>query len=124
MKLNVLFLAVIILLAGCADNRPVIGEYPKSGIASWYTARRTATGERFKSNDLTCAMRRRGFGKFYKVCNASNEKCVVVRHNNFGPSKRLYDKGRIIDLSRSAFSQIADTKEGLVKVTVEELLAE
>ena len=66
-------------------------------------------------------MRRRDFGRYYKVCNLSNNKCVVVRHNNFGPSKRLFDKGRIIDLSKKAFSEIADIKDGVVKVSLEEL---
>ena len=40
---------------------------------------------------------------------------------DFGPSKRSYDKGRIIDLSRRAFLQIADLKEGIINVTVEEV---
>ena len=59
-------------------------------------------------------------GRYYKVCNIANGKCVVVLHNDFGPSRHLYDRGRIIDLSKTAFSRIADPEEGIIKVTVEE----
>lgn len=113
--------AILIFLSGCADNSPVVGPYPKAGLASWYVARRTATGERYKSQDLTCAMRKFGFGKHYRVCNNANNKCVVVRHNNFGPARHLYEVGRVVDLSKAAFSQIADLKEGIIKVTLEEV---
>ena len=112
---------VILFLCGCADNSPVVGPYPDKGIASWYSAKYTATGEKFNSDDLTCALRKREFGKYYKVCNAMNNKCVVVRHNNFGPAKPLYVRGRTIDLSKAAFSRIADLDDGIIKVTVEEI---
>ena len=111
----------LLFLGGCADNHPVIGPYPKTGMASWYSDKMTMTGEKSDGNYLTCAMRRTDFGKRYKVCNMANDKYVIVRHNDFGPSKRSYDKGRIIDLSRSAFSLIADIKEGIISVTVEEV---
>ncbi len=113
--------AMLLSLAGCVDNKPVTGAYPKQGIASWYSAKFTATGERFDSNALTCAMRKTDFGKYYKVCNTDNNKCVVVRHNNFGPARRLYVKGRIIDLSKAAFASIAELREGLIKVTVDQV---
>ncbi|MFA5276775.1 MAG: septal ring lytic transglycosylase RlpA family protein, partial [Candidatus Omnitrophota bacterium] len=99
---------------------PVTGTYPKIGMASWYSAKITATGERSDNNDLTCAMRKTDFGKRYKVCNIANDKCVVVRHNNFGPSKYFYDKGRIVDLSKAAFFRIADLNEGVIKVIIGE----
>lgn len=117
-----LILLFFIFLPGCGqDNMPVSGLYPKEGLASWYVAKRTATGEIFKKNELTCAMRKRDFGKNYIVCNLENKKCVVVRHNNFGPSKRMFQKGRIIDLSKAAFSRIADLKQGLIKVRISQV---
>jgi rare lipoprotein A len=118
-QLMLAWLALLFLTA-CADNTPVIGPYPKVGMASWYSAKVTATGEKFDDNDLTCAMRKSDFGKRYKICNTANNKCVIVRHNNFGPSKRFYDQGRIIDLSKAAFFRIADLEEGIAKVTIEE----
>ena len=111
---------VLLFLGGCADNRPVIGAYPKTGMASWYSDKITTTGEKFNGNYPTCAMRKTDFGKYYRVCNTANNKYVIVRHNDFGPSKRSYNKGRIIDLSSSAFFRIADLKDGIINVTVEE----
>jgi rare lipoprotein A len=111
----------LLFLGGCVDNHPVVGTYPKAGIASWYSDKMTTIGERSDGKYLTCAMRKTDFGKRYKVCNIANNKCVVVRHNDFGPSRDSYDKGRIIDLTRTAFSRIADPKEGLVNVTLEEI---
>ena len=116
-----LIIFAVFYLAGCQDNTPVSGEYPKSGIASWYSSKLTATGERLNDFDPTCAMRKRDFGKLYKICNVENSKCVIVRHNNFGPSKAKFGEGRIIDLSKNAFSRIADLKQGLIKVTVEQV---
>ena len=103
--INACFIFFSFLFFGCGDKQPVVGPYPTGGKASWYTASRTASGERFNRWDLTCAMRKLDFGKSYLVCNIANNKCVVARHNDFGPSKKMYRRGRIIDLSRFAFSQ-------------------
>ena len=112
---------MLLFLGGCADNRPVIGPYPKTGMASWYSDKITSTSEKFNGNYLTCAMRRTDFGKHYKDCNVASNKYVIVRHNDFGPSKYSYDKGSIIDLSSRAFVRRADLKEGMINVTVEEV---
>lgn len=119
-KKQLIVILLVLFSAACADNTPVIGPYPKMGMASWYFAKITATGEKFNDNDLTCAIRKKDFGRYFKVCNLANGKCVTVRHNNFGPSKRFYDEGRIIDLSKLAFSRIADLQDGIIKVTIEE----
>jgi len=119
--LRVYLILCFVLLFGCADNQPVVGPYPTQGKASWYTARRTASGEKLNQRLFTCALRKFGFGKFYRVCNVANNKCVVVRHNDFGPGKRLYHSGRIIDLSKSAFGRLADLKKGIIEVTVHEV---
>jgi rare lipoprotein A (peptidoglycan hydrolase) len=43
---------------------------------------------------------------------------VLVVVTDRGPDFDLVDKGRVIDLSRAAFSMIADPKDGLVEVTI------
>ncbi|MDD5730386.1 MAG: septal ring lytic transglycosylase RlpA family protein [Candidatus Omnitrophica bacterium] len=96
------------------------GKYPEEGLASWYSSKTTSTGEGFSDDYFSCAMRRVDFGKCYQVCNMENNKCVVVRHNDFGPAKNYFKRGRIIDLTKTAFSQIASLEEGLVKVKVNE----
>jgi rare lipoprotein A len=95
--------------------------YPGNGLASWYTARITATGEAYDPDSLTCAMRRKPYGKFYNVCSRRSGKCVAVRHNNWGPRRDIFDRGRVIDLSKAAFRQLADLNEGVLEVSVEEI---
>jgi rare lipoprotein A (peptidoglycan hydrolase) len=106
-------------------------EITPPATASYYTYRScvregtsgvwTASGERFNENDLTCAMRRRDWGTKFKVTNLANGKSVIVRLNDFGPNKKLHNKGRIIDLSKGAFMKIASLKSGVIKVKVEVL---
>jgi rare lipoprotein A len=103
----------------------------KTGTASWYSEASckregtsgvwTSSGERFYDDGLTCAMRSREFGKYYEVCNMDNNKCVIVRHNDFGPNKKLSEQGRVVDLSKGAFSHIADLSKGLITVSVAEV---
>lgn len=107
----------LVLLAGCADDQPVKGPYPRIGIASWYDPSLTSP-ELFKKWGITCALRKVDYGKYYRVCNLANNKCVFVRHNDFGPSAGMYKKRRIIDLSKSAFRKIADLGHGLIEVSV------
>lgn len=104
--------------------------YPTIGIASYYTKNdkcdpflhtTTASGEKFDETALTCAMRHRDFGHYYKVTNLENQKSVIVKHNDFGPNKKLFEKGRIIDLSKASFEKLADSKKGLIKVRIEKI---
>ena len=87
-------------------------------MASYYAKilhhRKTASGERFDNNAMTAAHRTLPFGTEVKVTNLNNGKSVSVRINDRGP----FVKGRIIDLSRAAFSQIADLNKGVVKVEI------
>jgi rare lipoprotein A len=103
------------------------------GWASYYTAKScqkegtsgiwTASGEKYNENDLTCARRSREWGSVWKVTNLSNGKSVIVRQNDFGPNKKLYKKGRIIDLSKGAFCFITPfyQTKGIIKVKVERI---
>jgi rare lipoprotein A len=49
------------------------------------------------------------------VTNLENGKSVLVKINDRGP----FAKGRIIDLSKSAFSTIANPSSGVVGVRIE-----
>ena len=89
----------------------------KEGTSGVYTA----SGKRFNENDLTCAMRSRAWGSMFKVTNLANGKSVIVRLNDFGPNKKLWNKGRKIDLSKGAFQKIANLKDGIIKVRIEKL---
>jgi len=75
-----------------------------------------ACGWDFNENLLECASWKYPLGTVLKVTNLENGKSVVVRVVDRGPAKRL---GRIIDLTKYAFSQIANLRQGLIKVKVE-----
>lgn len=93
--------------------------YTEYGIASFYARnfqhKKTANGERFDHHMLSAAHKKIPFGSKVKVTNIKNNESVVVRINDRGPSTR----GRVIDLSRHAFSQIGNTKVGIIKVKLE-----
>jgi len=95
------------------------------GKASWYSKKspgirkHTANNEIFDDTALTAAMWGVPFGQFVRVTNPQNGKSIVVRINDRGPHKRYVKKGRIIDLTKTAFVQIADPKKGLVRIEIE-----
>ena len=87
-------------------------------MASYYARifqhRKTANGERFDNNSMTAAHKTLPFGTEVTVKNINNGKSVKVRINDRGP----FVKGRIIDLTRTAFSQIANLDKGIEKVEI------
>lgn len=78
------------------------------------TRRRTANGEWFHKDSLTCASMIHPFGTKLKVTNPKTNQSVIVR---------VTDRGQFahnnIDLSYGAFGQIAPHKLGRIKVKVE-----
>ena len=112
-----------LLLHGCSsitrhEPHPDLAGYKQTGMASYYAKkfhhRKTASGERFDNYAMTAAHKTLPFGSKVVVENLSNGRSVTVRINDRGP----FVKGRIIDLSRAAFSQIADLNRGVVKVEI------
>jgi len=106
----------------------------KSGIATFYTVEScqkegtsgvyTASGEKYNESGMTCAIRSRAWGTYYKVTNISNGKSVICRLNDFGPGKKATNRGVIIDLTPAAFDELGGKRGktwGEIKVTVEEV---
>jgi rare lipoprotein A len=91
-----------------------------SGVASWYgsecAGRPMANGQPFNPTRLTCAAWNWPLGTRLRV--TVGQKSVVVLLTDRGPARRLH---RLIDLSEAAFKQLADTRLGLLRVTVEKL---
>ena len=119
-----LLLAALSFLHGCAPYKPYtphpeLAGYTETGIASYYALkfqfRRTASGESFNNLALTAAHRTLPFGTRVHVTNVKNGKSVTVTINDRGP----FIQGRIIDLTRAAFSQIAQTEQGTVQVSIQ-----
>ncbi|SAK65665.1 septal ring lytic transglycosylase RlpA family protein [Caballeronia ptereochthonis] len=94
-------------------------ETAEIGRASYYSAkfqgRRTASGEPYDMHALTAAHRTLPLGSYVRVSNLSKTKSVVVRINDRGP----YTKGRAIDLSYAAASELGLLKAGSADVIVE-----
>jgi len=51
----------------------------------------------------------------------SNCKSVIVYVGDRGPNWKLYDKGRRLDLGKRPFEKIADLKDGVIVVFIEQL---
>ena len=91
------------------------------GTASWYGpgfhGRKTASGERFNSYDMTAAHRSLPFGTRLKVTNETNGRSVVVRVNDRGP----FAHWRIIDLAKGPAQALGLTNAGTAYVSLHRL---
>ena len=85
-----------------------------SFYASKFQNRKTASGELFDNSSMTAAHKSLPFGTEVIVKNLNNGKSVKVKINDRGP----FVKGRIIDLTRKAFSRIANLDKGVTKVEI------
>lgn len=109
---------------------PSIGQ-GATGTASYYTRASClregtsgvmANGKELDDNENTCATWGYPFGTRLDVRNLENGKVVSVEVTDRGPNKKLYKKGRIIDLSKRAFSQLALLEQGIIKVEITEVV--
>ena len=85
-----------------------------SGVASYYgneSGSKTASGERFNQNAMTCAHRSLPFGTKLRVSAGGHS--VVVTVNDRGP----FVRGRVLDLSKGAARALGIG--GLARVTAE-----
>lgn len=81
-----------------------------------FHGRKTANGERFNQNAMTCASNTHKFGTHLKVTNTANGKSVVCRVSDRGGFSKY---GVTLDLSKGAFAQIAPLSQGRARVTIE-----
>ncbi|WP_218032948.1 septal ring lytic transglycosylase RlpA family protein [Brevifollis gellanilyticus] len=90
----------------------------QQGMASVYTDRRTASGERFHSSAMTAAHKTWPMGTRVRVTHLGTGRSAIVRINDRGP----FIKSRIIDLTPAAASSIGLTrKQGVARVKLERL---
>jgi rare lipoprotein A len=123
--MNLLCCVVFLTMAGCSStpksssSTPAAIGHTESGMASFYgneyQSRKTSSGEIFDQAKHTAAHRTLPFGTRVKVTNTQNSKSVVVKVNDRGP----FAKGRVIDLSSSAFRSIASLNVGVIPVKLE-----
>ena len=88
------------------------------GNASYYSdklhGRRTASGEPYHRDSLTCAHLKFPFGTLLKVRNPKNDRTVIVRVTDRGP----YSKRFIIDLSCAAARELDIIRAGFSMVEI------
>jgi rare lipoprotein A len=87
-----------------------------SGMASFYgneSGSKTASGQRFNQNAMTCAHRSLPFGTKLRVTHGG--RSVVVTVNDRGP----FIRGRVLDLSTAAARAVGLTAAVVGRVTAE-----
>jgi rare lipoprotein A len=91
------------------------------GQASWYgryfQGKKTANGESYDMNGLTCAHRSLPLGSWIRVTNLKNRQSIFVRVNDRGP----VPGNRIVDLSYGAAQAVGLANSGVGKVKLETL---
>lgn len=116
------FLLIILLLFSneISRSQTTVKKITK-GTASYYAnkfeGRRTSSGEKYRKDSLTAAHKTLPFGTRVRVTNLKNQKFVVVKINDRLPKKSK----RIIDLSRTAATELDFIRQGLTQVEIEVL---
>jgi rare lipoprotein A len=95
---------------------PSSGGHSFSGMASFYgneSGSRTASGQHFNQNAMTCAHRSLPFGTKLRVTHG--DRSVIVTVNDRGP----FVRGRVLDLSTAAARAVGITGAGVGRVVAE-----
>jgi len=86
-----------------------------SYYADFFNGRKMANGDHYDPDLLTCAHRDLPFGSVLKVARKDNpDKSVMVIVTDRGP----FVKGRIVDLSKAAASQLGILRRGVADVVL------
>jgi rare lipoprotein A len=100
-------------------HAPKAHKWSQVGKASWYGRRfqghRTASGEAFDLNMLTCAHRTLPIGTLLRVTNLTNRRSIMVRVNDRGP----VPTGVIVDLSFAAARSLGFNRKGSTHVRLD-----
>lgn len=105
---NITTLVLIVLVGMQASAHSIAASY----YADKFNGRKTANGEVFSNNDMTCASSHYTLGTYVEVTNAKTGKSITCKVNDrIGKAER-------IDLTKNAFKQLAPLSVGLLKVQV------
>lgn len=122
-RLEVICSVFLIVTAGVINAEPIRAV---QGVASWYgeehRGKLMANGRKFNPDKATAASWFYPLGTRLRVTLNSPEferRSVIVTVTDRGPAKRLVRDGRVIDLTSTAFRELAPPDLGLVAVVVE-----
>lgn len=108
-----IFLILTLLVAADAPSKFLKASY----YADRFEGRRTASGEKYRKDSLTCASNIHSLGTKLKVTNLENDSTVVVTVND-----RISNKySNRIDLSRKAMSALNGIRNGIINIKIEQL---
>jgi rare lipoprotein A len=104
------------------SHPPKTRKWTQVGKATWYGRRfqghRTASGEAFDLNMLTCAHRTLPIGTLLRVTNLTNRRSIMVRVNDRGP----VPAGLVVDLSYAAAKSLGFNHRGSARVRLEKVV--
>jgi rare lipoprotein A len=104
-------------LPGRPDDRTKVKTGSASFYANFFVGRKTANGEIFSQEKLTCASNVYPLGTWLRVTHAKNGKSVIVKVND-----RMHPRmKRVVDLSKLAAKELGMIAAGVVQVKVESL---
>jgi rare lipoprotein A len=112
-------LAAALLAAAVLVPTQTFAADAEAGNVAYYgqkfAGRKTANGERFNPQALTMAHKTLPFGSLVKVTNEKNNRSVVVRVNDRGPTT----DGRVGDVSLAAARKLKMVRSGVVSAKLE-----
>ncbi len=104
-----------------ARNDSHAHKWAQVGKATWsgrrFQGHRTASGEAFDLNMITCAHRTLPIGTLLKVTNLNTRRSIVVRVNDRGP----VPTGIMVDLSYAAARSLGFNRRGNTRVRLEKV---
>ena len=112
--LRLSFLLILIVNCWCSNVNSQVVMGNASYYADKFHGRRTASGEVYNKDSMTCAHLKYPFGTILKVRNPINDRTVTVRVTDRGP----YSKNRILDLSRAAARKLDIIQAGFAMVEI------
>lgn len=95
------------------------------GKASYYGDkfhnRKTASGEIFNKNKMTCASNQFPLGSLLKVWRVKNGDTLSVEVKVNDRMHPKYGKKRLVDLSEAAMKKLQGRKEGVIDINIQML---
>ncbi len=113
-KLTLLFVVFLMTFSSALYSQQRV---KASFYADKFHGRKTASGNLYHRDSLTCAHKTLPFGTILKVINPRNNKEVIVKVTDRGP----FIKGRSIDLSYAAAKKIGVISHGVASVDIHRL---
>ena len=113
-----LFVMALMLLSCSPRVNVKGGKFLGNKVVSWYGpgfhGKRTASGEVYNMNAMTCAHKSMDFGSRLRIVNPANGRSIVVTVTDRGP----FVRGRDIDLSKGAAKKLGMIDQGTARVKV------